>query len=88
MDRRAICLKNLTPKQQQVLSYIGVFIHKHGQAPSVREIGRHFGIKSTNGVCNHLKALERKGRLIRREFMYHSLEVVDNLRMRLGGVVS
>lgn len=80
-------MKNLTPKQQQILSYIRVFTHKNGKGPSVREIGRHFGIKSPNGVRDHLIALERKGRLIRREFMYHGLEVVDNLRIRFGGMV-
>ncbi|HID77167.1 MAG TPA: transcriptional repressor LexA, partial [Planctomycetaceae bacterium] len=34
--------------------------------PTVREIGRQFGIQSPNGVVCHLKALEKKG-LIRRE---------------------
>ncbi|MBM4387954.1 MAG: hypothetical protein FJ088_09480, partial [Deltaproteobacteria bacterium] len=30
-------------------------------APSIREIGSAFGIKSTNGVSAHLDALEKKG---------------------------
>lgn len=31
--------------------------------PTIREIGEHLGIRSTNGVPDHLKALKRKGYL-------------------------
>ncbi|MCA9522077.1 MAG: transcriptional repressor LexA, partial [Myxococcales bacterium] len=36
-----------------------------GYPPTIREIGAHMGIGSTNGVSDHLKALERKGYLER-----------------------
>lgn len=36
-------------------------ISKEGIAPTFREIGRRFGIRSTNGVKVHLEALQRKG---------------------------
>lgn len=32
---------------------------------SIRELGERMGIKSTNGVNDHLKALERKGYIVR-----------------------
>ena len=38
-----------------------------GYPPTLREIGAHMGIKSTNGVNDHLRALERKGYLRHRE---------------------
>lgn len=50
----------LTQRQAQILKFIknGVLA---GNAPSVREIGNEFGIRSPNGVMCHLKALEKKG---------------------------
>lgn len=55
----------LTDRQQLVLSFIERNIEKMGFPPTIREIGEHLGIKSTNGVSDHLKALEKKGFLKR-----------------------
>jgi repressor LexA len=51
----------LTERQADVLAYIKQHIAAKHYQPSVREIGRHFGITSPNGVICHVKALERKG---------------------------
>lgn len=51
----------LTARQAQVLSLIRSSLDDRGYPPSVREIGESMGIKSTNGVNDHLKALIRKG---------------------------
>ncbi|WP_428262348.1 transcriptional repressor LexA [Haliangium sp.] len=56
----------LTSRQRQILDFITAFIQEHGYPPTLREIGEHFGIRSTNGVNDHLKALEKKG-FLRRE---------------------
>lgn len=53
----------LTARQQKVLDFVVDTIQKYGYPPTLREIGEHMGIKSTNGVSDHLKALERKGYL-------------------------
>ena len=58
-------VKELTDRQQQVYDMVRELIVSRGYGPTVREIGKHFGIKSPNGVMCHLRALERKG-LIRR----------------------
>ena len=50
----------LTDRQQQILDFIGESINARGFPPTLREIGEHFGIRSTNGVNDHLKALEKK----------------------------
>jgi SOS-response transcriptional repressor LexA len=55
----------LTDRQQRVLDYIRQSITENGYAPTHREIGAHVGIRSTNGVRDHLIALERKGYLTR-----------------------
>lgn len=81
-------MKRLTEKQKQILSFIRVFTVKTGCAPTVREIGQAFGIRSTNGVSDHLKAIEAKGRLKRNEFMPRGIEVLDNLRLPFCGEVA
>lgn len=55
----------LTPRQQEVLKVIETKIEREGYPPTIREIGDRLGISSTNGVNDHLKALERKGYLVR-----------------------
>lgn len=55
----------LTNRQSQILDYISASIDERGFPPTLREIGENFGIKSTNGVNDHLKALEKKGFLQR-----------------------
>jgi SOS-response transcriptional repressor LexA len=51
----------LTARQASILDYLRAFIAENGHPPTLREIGRHFGIKSSNGVHDNLRALERKG---------------------------
>lgn len=57
----------LTERQQEILDFITASITERGYPPTLREIGEHFGIKSTNGVNDHLKALEKKGHLRRED---------------------
>ena len=59
--------KKLTDRQSAVLTYIADHIEGTGFPPTIREIGDHLGISSTNGVNDHLKALERKGYLTRED---------------------
>ena len=51
----------LTDRQQEVLDTIRAFKSEHGYAPSIRDLGRLLGIRSTNGVVAHLRALAKKG---------------------------
>ena len=53
--------KGLTVRQESILHYIVDCIRDSGYPPTIAEIGEHFGIASTNGVNDHLVALERKG---------------------------
>lgn len=59
-------MEALTERQKTVLEFVVEYIRVHRFPPTVREIGRALGIRSTNGVSDHLKALERKGYLERR----------------------
>jgi repressor LexA len=63
----------LTQRQQMVLDYIRQSIVDRGYPPTLREIGARMGIRSTNGVNDHLRALERKGYLTREDMKSRAL---------------
>src|SRR5438132_8049231 len=67
----------LTERQEKILNFIKRSIQEQGYPPTIREIGEHFGIRSTNGVNDHLKALERKGYLQRGELKSRALSVIE-----------
>lgn len=54
---------SLTPRQQKLLTYILDSIRGSGRPPTVREICRAFGYRSTGTARDHLRALETKGHL-------------------------
>jgi repressor LexA len=64
----------LTDRQRETLDWMKGYIREHGMPPTVREIGRAFGIKSSS-VFDLLTALERKGHLIRKNRNPRSLVV-------------
>lgn len=66
-------MQGLTDRQHQVLDYIRQSINERGYPPTLREIGAHMGIRSTNGVNDHLRALERKGYLTREDMKSRAL---------------
>jgi len=66
-------VQKLTQRQKAVLDYIVESIQDRGYPPTLREIGNHLGIKSTNGVNDHLRALERKGYLTREDMKSRTL---------------
>ena len=63
----------LTDRQREVLDFISDSIRKRGYPPTLREIGAHMGIRSTNGVNDHLRALEKKGFLHREDLKSRAL---------------
>jgi repressor LexA len=64
---------DLTERQREVLDFISGSINRCGYPPTLREIGSHFGIRSTNGVNDHLRALEKKGYLQREDLKSRAL---------------
>jgi repressor LexA len=67
----------LTDRQKQALDFISRSITRRGYPPTLREIGEHMGIRSTNGVNDHLKALEKKGYLEREDLKSRALRPLD-----------
>src|SRR5579883_866857 len=66
-------MQGLTQRQQMVLDFIRQSIQDRGYPPTLREIGARMGIRSTNGVNDHLRALERKGYLTREDMKSRAL---------------
>lgn len=58
-------MNTLTARQELALKAITDSIEHNGWPPTLREIGAKMGISSTNGVNDHLRALERKGYICR-----------------------
>src|SRR5215471_5341970 len=67
----------LTERQKAVLDFISRSIESRGYPPTLREIGEHMGIRSTNGVNDHLKALEKKGYLEREDLKSRALRPIS-----------
>ncbi len=63
--KQVLTMKELTQRQQEILSFIENHEWRNGYWPSIREIQEHFDFKSTNAVMGHLRALEKKGVLER-----------------------
>jgi len=59
-------MKELTERQQRVVTAIQEWIKEHGLPPTIRELGKQLGIKSLRGVTTHLDALAKKGHLARK----------------------
>lgn len=71
-------MQGLTKRQEQTLDFIRESIRGRGYPPTLREIGEHMGIRSTNGVNDHLRALERKGYLRREDMKSRALRLVED----------
>ena len=77
-------MEELTERQREILAFIVKETESRGFPPTIREIGEEMDIRSTNGVNDHLKALERKGYLNRGEQQSRSLVPTKRARMLLG----
>jgi repressor LexA len=68
-------LTPLTPRQREVLEFIGRTVDERGYPPSVREIGTAVGLNSPSTVHSHLETLQRLGYLRRDPTKPRAIEV-------------
>jgi len=67
---------NITHRQREILDFVRDFVERRRYAPSIQEICRNFGLKSTATVHKHLRNLEERG-VIRRDWnRSRSIEVL------------
>ena len=67
---------HLTRRQKEILDYLGEYIDGHGYAPTIEEIGQHFGLSSLATVHKHLTNLQEKGLVKRAWNRSRALELV------------
>src|SRR5690606_41930943 len=58
--------EDLTKRQREIMDFITEETERRGYPPSVREIGKAVGLRSSSTVHGHLTRLEEKGYLRRR----------------------
>lgn len=67
----------LTARQQEILDYLQSVHRQSGIMPSTREIQEHFGFASQTAAVSHLRALEKKGAIIKKDRKARSLQLAD-----------
>ena len=67
---------HLTRRQKEILDYLGRYIERRGYAPTIEEIGEHFGLSSLATVHKHLSNLQDKGLVKRAWNRSRALELV------------
>lgn len=68
---------SLTPRQNEIYEFIRSCIEEDQAPPTIPEIAEHFRLRSTNGVFEHLNALEAKGFIIRQSGKARGIALVD-----------
>jgi repressor LexA len=69
---------HLTRRQKEILDFLERHIAKRGYAPTIEEIGEHFGLSSLATVHKHLTNLQEKGVIKRAWNRSRALELVPS----------
>ncbi len=69
-------MEKLTKRQEEILNYIKEYIVAHGYPPTVREIGADLGVSSPATIHAHLKNLEEKGFILKKETKNRAIELL------------
>jgi len=77
-------MRELTPRQKQILELIQDFIYETGMPPTRAEIATELGFKSANAAEEHLRALQRKGVLDLVPGTSRGIQLKDSLRDQMG----
>ena len=71
--------KKLTPRQEEILTYIKKYTATHGYPPAIREICAGVGLNSPATVFVHIKNLEKNGYIKSTNNKFRTIELlVDN----------
>jgi repressor LexA len=77
-------MRELTPRQKQILELIQDVIYETGMPPTRAEIARELGFKSANAAEEHLRALQKKGVLELVPGASRGIQLKDSLRDQMG----
>lgn len=77
-------MRELTPRQRQILTLIQKVINDTGMPPTRAEIARALKFRSVNAAEDHLRALERKGVIELLPGTSRGIRLKDSMREQLG----
>lgn len=77
-------MRDLTPRQRQILQLVQRAIHETGMPPTRAEIAKTLKFRSVNAAEDHLRALERKGVIELLSGMSRGIRLKDSLREQIG----
>ena len=77
-------MRQLTPRQSQILEMIQEFIAETGMPPTRADIANALGFKSANAAEEHLRALQKKGVLDLIPGASRGIQLKDSLREQMG----
>jgi len=77
-------MRQLTPRQSQILEMIQDFMTETGMPPTRAEIARELGFKSANAAEEHLRALQKKGVIDLVPGASRGIQLKDSLREQIG----
>lgn len=77
-------MRDLTPRQRQILSLIQKVMRDTGMPPTRAEIAAALQFRSPNAAEEHLRALERKGMIELLPGTSRGIRLKDSLREQLG----
>jgi repressor LexA len=77
-------MRELTPRQKQILFLVQKVMHDTGMPPTRAEIAKSLKFRSVNAAEEHLRALERKGAIELLPGTSRGIRLKDSLREQLG----
>ena len=77
-------MRELTPRQKQILTLLQKLMHETGMPPTRAEIAKSLRFRSANAAEEHLRALERKGVLELLPGTSRGIRLKDSLREQMG----
>ena len=69
-------MKELTKRQNEILTYIKKYMVSHGYPPTIREIGAALGVSSPATIHAHLANLESKGFIKKEDTKNRAIELL------------
>jgi repressor LexA len=79
-------MKELTPKQEKVFSFLKDYLLEKGFPPTLREIASHFGLKGPKAPQKTLTILERKGYIRKVPGGSRAIEILGTVLERRSGL--
>lgn len=75
-------------KQKKILDFINKYLAENGYPPSIREICKAVGFKSTSTVHSYIKKLEEEGHIVKDATKPRALKVLKEEKNELEGYLS